>query len=216
VESKVTLLNKIYNIILNPRQEWYKIKDEKTTSSELFIQYAAVLAIIPAISAFIGYSINGYHIFGFSIKAPISWGIILAVVIYILNILNVLVSTSLIYHLSKSISIEIERINLFKLIVYSQTLNWLFGVTYIFPTTKTSYFMIFLFILVFSYNLYILYLGCLPLLGLQKDKASSYLILSGIILFIIVFLLEKIVFMYNIINNLANDAASKSFFEGSM
>jgi hypothetical protein len=56
------LLERAKNILLTPKSEWEVIKDEPLSISGIFTKYAMILAAIPALAGFIGYSLVGVSI----------------------------------------------------------------------------------------------------------------------------------------------------------
>ena len=51
----MNLVARVQAILLKPKEEWVKIKDEPTTVQQLFIPYAVILAAIPAVAQFLGW-----------------------------------------------------------------------------------------------------------------------------------------------------------------
>lgn len=56
------LLNYVTGILLNPAEEWEKIRNDKTSIVNCFLQYGAILAAIPPICAYIGATKVGWDI----------------------------------------------------------------------------------------------------------------------------------------------------------
>jgi len=52
----VNIVDRAKNMILKPKQEWQVIDGETHTVKDLYLQYAMILAAIPAVAAFIGFS----------------------------------------------------------------------------------------------------------------------------------------------------------------
>ena len=46
---------RVQGILLKPKDEWVKIKDEPTTIQQLFTSYAVILAAIPIVAQFLGF-----------------------------------------------------------------------------------------------------------------------------------------------------------------
>jgi len=55
----MNLVERAKNIMFNPKQEWEVIKTESVTIGDLFTKYAIILAAIPAVAGFIGYTLFG-------------------------------------------------------------------------------------------------------------------------------------------------------------
>ena len=50
----MNLVARVQAILLKPKEEWVKIKDEPTTIQQLFVPYVVILAAIPAVAQFLG------------------------------------------------------------------------------------------------------------------------------------------------------------------
>ena len=64
----MNLVERAKNIILKPKQEWQVIAAEPHTVPGLYTQYVMILAAIPAVAAFIGFSLIGTSGFGVSYR----------------------------------------------------------------------------------------------------------------------------------------------------
>ena len=60
--GSVNLVERAKSILLSPKTEWVRIRDEGATTQSLITGYAAVLAAIPAVCNFIGGSLIGHTI----------------------------------------------------------------------------------------------------------------------------------------------------------
>ena len=91
------IVNRVQQLILKPKEEWIKIKEEKITLAELFTQYAMILLAIPAIAQFIGWSLIGRRIpFVGWYRIGISSGLLRAILFYVLTLVSVYVLASFI------------------------------------------------------------------------------------------------------------------------
>jgi len=62
------LLNHLIGILLNPTDEWEKIRNDKATVLECYLKHGLILAAIPPICAFIGATQVGWDIGGTTFK----------------------------------------------------------------------------------------------------------------------------------------------------
>jgi len=175
-------------ILLKPKEEWVKIKEETLPVSQLFTSYVLILAAIPAIAQFVGLALVGRSgpyraLFRLGIGRAFVYAIFLylgaLVTVYLLGlIINALAPT---FSSSKNIS------NAMNLAVYSMTPGWLAGVLYIIP------FLGFLAVLGSLYGLYLLYLGfATPLMDTPKDKVVGYLVVSIIVAIVLIVVISII------------------------
>ncbi len=58
------LVERVKRLILQPKQEWAAIEEEDLAKKEIFTRYVMILAAIPPVAGFIGYSIVGVGPFG--------------------------------------------------------------------------------------------------------------------------------------------------------
>jgi hypothetical protein len=171
------IINRVQQIILKPKEEWIKIKEEKTTLAELFTSYAVILVAIPAVAQFIGLSLVGRRIpfVGWS-RMGIGSGLLYAIFYYIFTLVSIYIFGIVINALAPTFSSKSDATNAMKLAVYGMTPALVAGALYIIP------FLGFLVILGSLYGIYILYLGfAAPMMETPKEKVTAYLIVSLVV-----------------------------------
>ena len=85
----MNLVDRVKNILITPKTEWEVIKNEQSSTADLFTKFAMILAIIPVLATFIGQSVIGISLGPFgSYKIPITNGLIYAVIYYIGSIIR--------------------------------------------------------------------------------------------------------------------------------
>ncbi len=171
------IVNRVQQIILKPKEEWVKIKEEKITIAELFTSYAMILLAIPTIAQFIGWSLVGQKIpFVGWYRMGVGTGLLRAILYYILTLVSVYVFGIVINALAPTFSSKSDATAAMKLAVYSMTPAWVAGVLYLIP------FLYILVILASLYGIYILYLGFVtPMMDTPKEKVVAYMIVSLIV-----------------------------------
>lgn len=170
------LVARVQGILLKPKEEWVKIKDESITISQLFTSYAVILAAIPAVAHFIGFGLIGF-------SRPLGWArygignaFFYGILYYILALASVYAFGFVINLLAPSFASKQDPVNAMKLAVYSMTPAWVAGVFYLVPLLG------WLAVIASLYGIYILYLGfSTPLMGTAKDKIVTYLVVSIIV-----------------------------------
>lgn len=175
------LVARVQNIILKPKEEWPKIKEEPTPVSSLFTSYAAVLAAIPAVANFIGMSLIGRRIpFLGWYRLNIPKGLIYALLTYLFSLAAVAIVGFIIKALAPTFSSTPDLNQAMKLAVYSYTPGWVVGILYIIPALSP------LVILASLYGLYLLYLGfATPLMETPKEKVIGYFLVSFVVSIIV-------------------------------
>jgi hypothetical protein len=171
------IVNRVQQLILKPKEEWVKIKEEKITLAELFTSYAMILLAIPAVAQFIGWSLIGRRVpFVGTYRIGIGAGFLRAILFYILTLVSVYVFGIIINALAPTFSSKSDATGAMKLAVYSMTPAWVAGVLYIIPLLDV------LVILASLYGIYIMYLGFVcPMMDTPKDKVLPYMIVSLVV-----------------------------------
>ena len=130
----MNLVDRAKNILITPKTEWEVIKNEQTSTTDLFTKYVLILALIPVIATFIGHSLIGVSLGPFgSYKVPISNGLIYAVVYYILSVAAVYLVAFIIDSLASSFGSTKNMDASLKVAVYSYTAASIAGIFGIIP-----------------------------------------------------------------------------------
>jgi hypothetical protein len=172
----MNLVARVQAILLKPKEEWVKIKDEPTPIQELFTKYAVILAAIPAVAQFLGTALFlGFRIPG----GGGSWmmrALLYAIFSYILSLVVVYALGFIINALAPNFSSTQSLPLAMKLAVYSMTPVWIIGIFNLIPALWA------LGILGSLYGLYIMYLGfATPLMGTPKEKFTGYFVVSVVV-----------------------------------
>lgn len=177
------LVDRVKNILLNPRQEWEVIDAEAATPAGLYTGYILPLAAIGPVCQAIGYSVLGIRLpFVGTWRTPIGSAITSAVVMYVLTLVGVYVLSLIIDNLAPTFGGTRSSIQALKVATYSYTAAWVVGIFALIPGLR------FLGILGI-YSLYLLYLGLPVLMKAPKEKAFGYtavVIIVGIIISVII------------------------------
>lgn len=177
------LVDRVKNILLNPRQEWEVIDAEAATTSSLYTGYIIPLAAIPPVCQAIGYSVFGIRLpFVGTWRTPIGSAVTSALVTYVLTLIGVFILALIIDNLAPTFSGTKNQIQALKVAAYSYTPAWVVGIFSLIPGLR------FLAILGL-YSLYLLYLGLPVLMKSPKEKAFGYtavVIIVGIVLSVII------------------------------
>jgi len=183
----MNLIDRVKNILITPKTEWEVIKNEQTTTSDLFTKYVLILALIPVIATFIGQSLIGISLGPFgSYKIPVSNGLTYAVVYYILSVLGVYLVAFIIDALAPSFGSTKNMDASLKVAVYSYTAAWIAGIFGIIPILGILG-------ILGLYSLYLMYLGLKIVKDTPQDKLVGYLVVVIIIAIVIFFVIRMIV-----------------------
>jgi hypothetical protein len=176
----MNLVDRAKNIVLQPKQEWPVIAEEAQTVQGIYTQYVMILAAIPAVAAFIGFSLIG---FGSVYRMPFAAGIAHMIVSYVLSLGMVYLLALIIDGLAPTFGGTKNFIQALKVAAFAPTASWLAGIFYIIPALGI------LAVIGGLYSLYLLYLGLSPLMKAPEDKTIPYtvvVILAAIVLTVVV------------------------------
>lgn len=114
----MNLVERAKGIMFKPAQTWETIKAEETTIKDLFTSYAAILAIIPAAAGFIGMSLVGTSMLGIRFRIPFLYGIVHAIISYVLTLVGVYVVAFVIDALAPSFGSRKDILSAVKVAVF--------------------------------------------------------------------------------------------------
>jgi len=182
ISGKTNLIQRVINIITKPKQEWQVIASEQPNTMKLIGGYALILALIPAISAFIGFGIIGQYSY-----AILSVGIMQGIMQLFSAVISVYLLTFVIDMLAPSFDSEKNFGRSMQLAVYSNTAMWIAGILLIFPRIG------WLGMLVGGvYSIYLLAIGVPVLKRTPHEKVIGYTALIIIATFLILVILQAI------------------------
>ena len=169
--SSSGLVNRIKNILFTPNTEWDVIDAEPATVQGLYKGYVFILAAIGPVANLIGSELFGRGVFGISYRPPLIGAIVGAIVAYLLALAGVYVLALVIDGLAPSFGGEKNKIQAFKVAVYSSTAAWVAAVFGLLPPASALS-------IIGVYSLYLLYLGIPKLMKSPQEKALTYTIVT--------------------------------------
>ena len=87
---KIDIVDRAKRMILEPRLAWEVIDEEEHTVKDLFTGYVMILAAIPAVAGFLGFSIVGLGGYLSTYRIPIASGIAHMVIVVVSIAVNVI------------------------------------------------------------------------------------------------------------------------------
>jgi len=176
----MNLVDRVKNILITPKTEWEVIKNEQSSTADMFTKYAMILAVIPVIATIIGFSIIGVSFgFGVAFKWPFSSSLLHGVVSYILNLVSIYVIALIIDALAPSFGSTKNLDASLKVVLYSYTASFVAGIFMIIPMLS------WLALLVSLYSFYLMYLGLKIVKDTPEDKLAGYLVVTILISIVI-------------------------------
>lgn len=171
----MNIIERIKNILLNPKPEWQVIESEKEPHVKVLTNYVLPLALIPAIAAFVGYGLIGYSVFGVKF-ASISFGVRQAISQYITMVGGVYLTAFVIDLLAPSFQAKKDLNQAFSLVAYAYTPMFIGGIFNILPSLSWLAFLCGL------YGLYLLFVGLQPMTQVSAEKRTSYFVVSLVVM----------------------------------
>jgi hypothetical protein len=170
----MNIVDRAKNMILQPKAEFQVIDGETHTVKDLYLNYAMILAAIPAVAGFIGFSIIGLGGVLSQYRIPIASGIAMMIVKYLLSLASVYVLALIIDALAPNFGSQKNFMQALKLVIFSMTAAWLAGVFSILPALSILG-------ILGLYSLYVLYLGLPILMKTPEDKVIPYFVVILIV-----------------------------------
>jgi len=175
----MNLVERVKAILLSPKTEWQVIEGEPGDANYLFTNYVAILAAVPAVAAFLGYSIAGLGI---------GRALILAIFLYVVYCAAWYVEALVIDGLAPTFGGQKNFPNALKVAAYSSTAGWLAGIFQLLPPISVLS-------ILGLYSLYLLWLGLPVLMKSPPDRATGYTAAVVVIMFVIMIIIGFIVGM---------------------
>ena len=183
----MNIVERVKHLILKPRQEWRVIDGETYTVQGLYTQYVMLLAAIPAVCGFIGFSLVGIGVFGSTYRVPIAAGVAHMVVQYLMSLGMVYVFALIIDALAPSFGSQKNFNQAIKVAAFMPTAAWVAGVFLIIPALGIIGQLLGL------YSLYLLFLGLPILMKTPEDKSIPYVVVVIIAAIVLAVVLTVIV-----------------------
>ena len=165
-------------LLMAPTAAWEEIAGERTSVPQLYLGYVAVVAAIPAVAYFVGFSFVGTGLLGGGQRVPFAHGVAHMVAIYVLTLGLVYALAALVNGLAPGFGGDRDFLRAFKVASYAPTAFWVAGVFYALPTLS-------ILALAGLYSLYLLHVGLPRLMNVPGERALPYtfvIVLAAIVL----------------------------------
>lgn len=180
------LVERAKAIIMKPKEEWPAIATEEASIASLFTRYAMWLAAIPAIATFVRAIVFGYgSLFGVTFRPSIGSALGIALGQYIMALASVAILGLIVDFLAPKFDGTSNRVQAFKLAIYSATAGWLAGAFSAVPGIE-------ILSILGLYAFYLFYLGAPVLMKVPEDKSVLFTIVVVVIAIIVGAILSAI------------------------
>jgi hypothetical protein len=170
----MNLVERVKAILLQPKSEWQVIASEPGDTGYLFSNYVAIVAAIPPVCSFIGTTIIGYG----PVRLGLVFGLLHAVVVYVLTLVGVFVVAYVIDYLAGTFDGQKNLNNAMKVSAYAPTAAWVCGIFNLIPALSILG-------ILGLYSLYLLYTGIAALMKPPESKAIIYTIAVIVCMFVV-------------------------------
>ncbi len=164
------LADRVKRLVLQPKEEWRSIEDEGLTEKDIYTRYVMILAAIPPVAGFIGYSIVGVGPFGHTLRVPIGAGIAHRLIGYLLALGAVYLLALVVNGFAQKFDAPVDFMAALKLAAFAPTPGWVAGVFNIIPSLWI------IGVLLSLYGLYLIYVGLPILMRPPAEKFPPYLV----------------------------------------
>lgn len=167
----IEVIERARQMVLNPKETWKTVKGENYTIQELVINYAAPLALIPAVATLFGLSIIGIRVpSGHIVRSPFMETLAAGVVGYLFHLLGLLAAGWFVHFLAPYFNARQDFVASVKLVIYAMTPVWLLGVFTALPGLGILQ-------ILGVYSIYLLYQGIGVVLDTPPEKVLWYTVL---------------------------------------
>jgi hypothetical protein len=166
-----TLLNRIFNILIHPKDEWLAIKDEPPTHRNVF-KYAAILAAIPPVAAIAGRMFFDRNIPDSALSFSFSGLVLTNMIWYGMYVVNVVVTGMIIAAVLTLADSRWNGLTGFAIAAYAFTPLSLAGCFAVAPYLGWTIYPAIL------YGIFLIYLGITVLAAIPKQKAVWFALSS--------------------------------------
>jgi hypothetical protein len=173
------IVERVGKLLVAPSEEWNVIKDETPTVLDLFTRYVMILAAIPALASFVGWSVIGYSAMGTTYRVPLAAGLANGVITYVLTLASVYAMALVIDFVAAHYQGERDFMQALKIAAYFPTTWWIAGIFSLMPAAAI------LSVLGGLHSLWILWTGLGPLMQIPEDRRPNY---TGVIVLVAILL----------------------------
>jgi hypothetical protein len=181
----MNLVERVKKILVEPKKEWPVIAEEELTLQDVYTKYVMILAAIPAIASFIGWSIIGIGVFGRTFRVPLGAGLAHLILGYLLSLGSVYLLALVIDGFAPKFEGQAHFLRALKVAAFASTPSWLAGVFYVVPALG-------ILALLGLYSLYLLFIGLPILMKVPEDKALPYTVVVMVAVIVVVVVVRAV------------------------
>jgi hypothetical protein len=187
----MSLVDRVKNILLKPKDEWEVIAGESATVGGLFTGYAIPLAVLPIIGGIVGMGVLGigadaYAAFG---GIGIGFAAALAAIGFVIGMLMLFIMAFVVNAISPSFNGKSDMPSAMKLMTYASTPSWVAGLIVPFLGMVGGV----LSIAAIAYVVYLIYTGVRPVMEVPAEKVAGFTVVTILIYIVLSFILTAVI-----------------------
>ena len=171
----MNIVERVKRLLLQPRREWAVIDAEPHTVQGLYTQYVMILAAIPPVATFLGFTLVAFGV----MRLPFAAGVAHMVLSYVLTLAGVYVAALVIEGLAPHFGGEKRFIQAFKVVAFGGTAAWVAGIVLVIPLLGI------LALIGALYSLYLIFVGLPLLMKVPHDKAVPFFVVTLVVMIVI-------------------------------
>lgn len=176
------MLSHMFGLLINPREEWVKIRKEDCTVGKCYCSYVFLLAAIPPISGYFGTTMFGWQIgTGEAIKLSHDSALSIAIAYYLVMLVGVFSMGFMIHWMGKTYGTEQPLPRCITLAAYVATPLFLVGIVELMPILWLNFV---LGLPALAYTVYLLYSGVPVMMQIPEERGflfSSAVLAVGLV-----------------------------------
>lgn len=184
------LVQRVRDLLVQPKPEWAVIDREPATVASLFTSYVMILAAIPPVAMAIGLFLFVPRGNVYGVAIGLSTGSIVAgmVVQYLLGLLSVYVVALIIDALAPTFGSRKDQVQAMKVAAYYPTAVWVASILLLIPALGAIAALVGA-----IYSLYLLFVGLPILMKTPPDKAVAYFVVTLIAAIVVLGIVNAVV-----------------------
>ena len=128
------MLSHLVGILINPKEEWKKIRDVDCTVGKCYCSYVFIMALIPPVAGYFGTTMNGWEIGAReAVKLSPDSALIIAIAYYLVMLVGVFSMGVMIHWMAKTYGTEQNLSRSVRLAAFTATPLFLVGIVEFFP-----------------------------------------------------------------------------------
>jgi hypothetical protein len=171
------MINHVWGLLSRPTQEWRNIRGEGETITHMYTHHVLLMALIPAVSVFLGTTTIGWRVDSDASRVAVINGLSMALIFYVLILVAVGVMGNVIHWMSERFENRPSRRRCVLFAGYTATPLFIGGLALLYPS---QILWAIVGVIAVAYTGYLLYTGYPALLGMSlKDGFKEGFTITG-------------------------------------